>query len=421
VFASSYHTLSAAAARLFRLLGLVPGPDLSAPAAASLAGLPPERIGPLLAELTRAHLVTEPTGGRYTFHDLLRAYARELSDTHDAAAEREAAIHRLLDHYVHTALTGALLDPHRDPISVAPARPGVTPETLTDHREATAWLAAEHAVLLAAIRLTVHRGLDRYTWPLAWGLANFLYRQGHWHDLVTTQEAALAAARRSADGAGQGSAHRLLGYTLTRLARYDEAYEHLQQAVQVHRELGDHRGLGNAYTAIAEAWFERQGRYQEALEHAQEAFRLHVLAGSEAGQATALNQVGWYHSQLGHHEQALVCCEEALALHQKRDNRHGQAATWDSLGHAHHHLGHPAQAVDCYQRALELFRDLRDRYFEAEVLSHLGDAHHGTGDLDAARTCWSRSLDILETLEHPDAPSVRAKLAGLGEPGADRG
>jgi hypothetical protein len=81
VFSCSYRTLGTEASRLFRLLGLHPGPDLAAPAAASLADVPIQRVRPLLAELARAHLIAEHTPGRYVLHDLLRAYATELTHT----------------------------------------------------------------------------------------------------------------------------------------------------------------------------------------------------------------------------------------------------------------------------------------------------------------------------------------------------
>src|SRR5205823_13068251 len=91
VFACSYRALSAGAARLFRLLGLHPGPDIALPAAASLAATPPAQARALLAELTRAHLLSEHIPGRYALHDLLRAYATEQARTHDTPAGRDPA------------------------------------------------------------------------------------------------------------------------------------------------------------------------------------------------------------------------------------------------------------------------------------------------------------------------------------------
>jgi DNA-binding SARP family transcriptional activator len=103
VFSWSYRTLSPEAARLFRLMGLRDCPDIATEAVASLAGLPVPPTRRLLTELTRAHLVSQRSPDRYTCHDLLWAYARELAETHDPPADRRDAVHRLLDHYLHSA------------------------------------------------------------------------------------------------------------------------------------------------------------------------------------------------------------------------------------------------------------------------------------------------------------------------------
>src|SRR5262249_44130823 len=153
VFSWSYSALSPGAARLFRLLGLPTGPDISAPAVASLAGVPPLDSRRLLAELAAAHLVSETAPGRYRGHDLVRAYAAELSTLDDE--ERRSALHRLLDHYVHSAHAASVLtDSYRAPIVVLPAVSGVTPEVLTERSAALDWFATEQATLIAAISLS---------------------------------------------------------------------------------------------------------------------------------------------------------------------------------------------------------------------------------------------------------------------------
>jgi hypothetical protein len=190
VFSSSYQHLSAGCARLFRLLGLHPGPDISLPAASSLAGISREKARRDLDELTRAHLLSQRVPGRYGFHDLLRGYAAELAQARDSDIERHAATRRMLDHYVHTATVGALvLEPHRGSIALAAAEPGVVPEPMTERGPAAAWFTAEHAVLLASIRHAAEAGYDPHTWQLAWALATFLHWQGHRHELATTQHA----------------------------------------------------------------------------------------------------------------------------------------------------------------------------------------------------------------------------------------
>ena len=412
VFSWSYHALSPGASRLFRLLGVHPGPDIGVLAAASLNGTPPAQVAPLLAELTRAHLLAEPAPGRFMFHDLLRAYAAELAHALDDGGDRNAAVRRVLDHYLHTAHRAALLlDPYRDLITLADAQPGTTPEELVNEPRAMAWFSAEHAVLLEVVRLAAQVGLGTHAWQLAWNLTDFFDRGGHWHDQITAQTAALAAARRLANRTGQAYAHRGLARAYARQGREDDAYTHYQEALALFREVGDY--TGQAYTHRGLAWvYEQKGRCGEALRHAQQSLDLYRAARHRGGQARALNSVGWFHTLLGDHQQALTHCQQAIVLHQEIGDRPGEADTWDSLGYAHHHLGDHDQATACYQRALDLIRDLGDRYSEAAVLNHLGDTRRVAGDIDASRRIWQRTLDILEELGHPDAEQVRAKLAG---------
>jgi tetratricopeptide (TPR) repeat protein len=410
VFSWSYQTLSPAAATLFRLLGVHPGPDTSVAAAASLADLPVERVPPLLAEIANANLIIEQVPGRYRFHDLLRTYAADLANTTDSAGDRRAAIGRVLDHYLHTAhVADRLLNPTRDPITPIPVRPGVVPEPLDDHGPALAWFTAEHPVLLAAQDQAAAEGFDAHVWQLAWTLDTFLDRQGHWHDWAACGQAALDAAHRMADEAGQAHAGRRLAYAHAQLGDYESAHTHFRQALDLYARTADDLGQALTHHGLAVAW-EQQGHPTEALHHTQQALDLYRVVGHRRGQANALNSIGWCYGLLGEYEQALANCEQALALHQELGDRMGEAYTWDSLGYAYHHLGRYAEAIACYQHALDLHRDLGVRYDEADALTHLGDTHHAAGDPGAARDSWQRALTILTDLAHPDADQVRAKL-----------
>jgi DNA-binding SARP family transcriptional activator/tetratricopeptide (TPR) repeat protein len=415
VFSWSYRTLRAEAAQLFRLLGLHPGPDIATNAAASLAGKRPREAAATLALLAQAHLVNEQIPGRFTFHDLLRAYAAEQAHTDDSEAVRRAALLRMLDHYLHSAYAAdRLLNPHRDPIGLTAPQPGVTPEVFVDHRRAMAWFAVEHRVLLAVVEQAATAGFDTHTWQLAWALTTFFDRRGHWHDSATVQRAALHAARRLADPHVQATAHRGLARAYIQLGRDDDARTHLRHAVDLYRELGDDTGHGRAYLNLAPL-LERAGRNGEALSHAQQALEMFRAAGNQVGQADALNAIGWYHAQLGSYPPALMYCQQALTLHQETGDRDGEAHTWDSLGYAHHRFGHQQQAVACYEQATRLWRDLGDRFYEAGTLVCLGDIHHAAGDLEAAGAAWHLALTILDEFGHSDADQVGAKLRGLGQ------
>jgi tetratricopeptide (TPR) repeat protein len=410
VFSWSYRSLTADAARLFRLLGLHPGPDIGTPAAASLAGISLGQVRRLLTELARAHLVTEHAPGRFSFHDLLRAYAAELADTLDGADTRRMAMHRVLDHYLHTAHAAALLlQPGRDPISLAPAQSRTTPESLADYGQAMAWLTADRRVLFAAAGYASGNGFDTHAWQLAATLVDFLLRRGHWHDHIAIQRTALASAQRAGDRSGQANAHRDLARALARLGSYEEAHSHYRHALDLFEELGDNTGKARTHRGLC-AMLDLQDRHQEALHQAQQALDLYRAAGHLAGQASALNAVGWSHAILGDHRQALVYCEHALTLLRQTGDRHGEANTWDSLGYIHHHLGRHRQAASCYRRALELFKKIGDRYDEADTLTRLGDTYCAAGHPEAGRRTWQHALTILDELGHPDADRVRGKL-----------
>jgi DNA-binding SARP family transcriptional activator/tetratricopeptide (TPR) repeat protein len=413
VFSWSYTALTAAAARMFRLLGLHPGPDTSAAAAASVAGLPVGQAHELLVELARASLLAEHRPGRYSFHDLLRVYAVDLAHAHDTDDQRRAAVGRVLDHYLHTAHAAALLlNPHRDPPTLAPPAPGATPQRPTDLGQAAVWLSTERPVLLAILRQAADTGFDSHAWQLAWALTTFLDRQGHWHDLTAAWQAAVQSTGRLDDPPTHAYAHRSLARTYSRLGRYRDADAHHRHALDLYARAGDLTGQAHAHLGLADV-SERQDRPDQALRHAQQALTLYQAAGHRRGQAGALNTIGWDHALLGDHRQALTCSQQALGLLQELGDRAGEAAAWDSLGYAHHHLGDHTLAGDCYQHALDLRHGLGHRYLEATTLTRLGDTHHTADHASAARAAWAHALDILADLGHPDADAVRAKLAGL--------
>jgi tetratricopeptide (TPR) repeat protein/transcriptional regulator with XRE-family HTH domain len=413
VFSWSYRALTPAAARLFRLLGSAPGPDLSAAAAASLAGLSLTQVRPLLAELARAHLIDEHAPGRYTFHDLLRAYAAERAHQVDADHDRDAATGRVLDHYLHSAGTAArLLDPHRDPMTLTAHRPGVTPEIAADYGQAIGWFITEHQVMLAAVEYATGAGLDTHAWQLAWTLATYFDTRGFWHDWATVGHTAVTSAERSGSPLGQRHAHRNLALAHIRLGLLDDAQPHLLRALELHRRAGDVVGQAHIHVSLANVC-ERLERLAEALDHIQHALKLYRSSGHRRGEANTLSNLGWLHSLRGDHAQAVNYCRQALVLCREIGDRIGQAAACDSLGYAHHHLGDHDLAVSCYEDALVLFRELGDRYNEADTLTRLGETRISMGGVDAARTAWQQALSILVDLGHPGAGKLRTKIDSI--------
>jgi DNA-binding SARP family transcriptional activator len=411
VFSWSVRQLGPATARMFRLLGLHPGPDITAPAAASLAGCGYAGARRLLRELTSVCLLTEHSPGRYASHDLLRTYAAEQAQATDDDADRHAATGRMLDHYLHTAHAAALLlQPSREPVALAPPRPGVTPEQPSGYDQALRWFEAEHHVLASAVPLAAGTGFDACAWQIPWAMSGYLDRRGHWQEWAATQRTGLDAAARVGDTAAHAVSRRLLADACVRLGDYDEARTQLMASLDLYRELGDRVGEARTHQNLCQV-DESQDRPADALGRTEQALRLYRATGHQRGEASSLNNVGWYHALLGNYDQTRSYCRQALALSRKTGHRKVEAHAWDSIGYAEHHLGRHDEAATCYLHALNLFRELGDLYYEADALRHLGDAQHAAGELRQARDAWRQALAILDDLNHPDAHQVRARLA----------
>ena len=424
VFSWSYQALGPPTARLFRLLGLHTGPNISTSAAASLAGVSLVQARRELANLVRAHLLAEWSPGRFALHDLLREYASELALTCDTVDERRLAVHRVLDHYLHTAYSAdQLLRPGRDdPIVLAPVQPLITLQPLADYQTALAWLAKERQVLLAALRQAVDYGFDSHVWQLAWAVTYYFDRHGHWYDAASSHRTALAAAQRLGDLHAQAVIHRWLGRACCRLGGYGAANQHLQQALDLYEGLGDQ--AGEAHARLTLAWvLDQQGRYAEALPHAERAVELFRIVGLPAGLARALNAVGWFHIQLGNPAEGLVHCQHALDLQRGNADRFGQGDTLDSIARAHRLLTHYDEAIACYRQALDLYREFGDRYYEATGLVYLGDTYLAVGDRQSAVSAWQDAVSIFDDLGLPEVAALRAKVRNIefGDDGTTAG
>lgn len=410
VFSWSYRLLRPEAMRLFRLLGLHPGATIARPAAASLLGVGREQVRAPLEELTRAHLLTRQSDGRYALHDLLRAYAAELVAAMDEDEARRAALSRVFEHYMLSAQHAA----HRlNSQAAAPARqpatPGVEPERFADYGEAMAWFEAERACLTAIVAAAAN-GHESHAWRLSAALTTFLDRRSLWTELAEVQRIALAAARRLDDAAAEAGSLRGLGRACMRLRTYDASRDHLRRARDIYEKLGDPAGLAHTNHDLALV-SEQEGRPEEALDYAIQAWRGFQAAGNLRAEANSLNTVGWFYAMTGRYEAALEHCGQALARYRDLgDADSEQAGTWDSLGVVHHRLADYAQAASAYERAIDLYRKTGDRYYEAGTLVRLGETRHAAGDLKGARTARSRALTLLAELQHPDAEKVRAML-----------
>jgi DNA-binding SARP family transcriptional activator/tetratricopeptide (TPR) repeat protein len=413
VLSWSVRQLGESPARMFRLLSVHPGPDITVPAAASLAAVPRPDAEQALRELARSNLVAEQPTGRFGFHDLLRAYAAEQAAELECDAGRRAALHRVLDHYLYSVTDASQLLTVRKLIPLSPMQPGVAPEQPGDQEQAVSWLRAERQVILAAISHAAECDLLVHAWQLPWAMAIFLRWYGYWHDFVAVQEQAVAAAEQLSDLTAQAVAHRYLGMARGVLFGDDDddALVHSAAAAELAAKVGDDTLQAVAWLNVG-CWAEAQGDIPAAIGHTQRAGQLYRQAGDRWGEAIVLRTIGWLQARLGDYHRALDLCCAALEIFRELGVQIGQSVTMLSIAHAHVQLGQYAEAISYYQQATEIDKRVGDQRGRAEIFTHLGDAHEAAGNQPKAVVAWQQALDILRQLSDADSKQVRDRLAG---------
>ncbi|WP_406841752.1 AfsR/SARP family transcriptional regulator (plasmid) [Streptomyces sp. AHU1] len=410
VFSWSYRALSDGAAELFRLLAVHPGPDVTTAAAAALIQREIPDTRDLLSELVCARLVTERLPGRYTLHDLLRAYASELSQEHDAGSKRRDAFHFLLDHYTVTACSAdRLLLPARDPVSVndACSRHARGP-ALRDVAHAGRWFAAERTVLLSLLKRAAQQNFDQHACQLAWAMA-YLQTIDQVHDYAKAYAIGLAAAQRMEDPRLQAYFHRGLGNAYAQLHRFIESKDHFDQAHRLFEQLDDPLELARTlYNASYLS--EETGDLDATLHQVRRAVALYRTSDNQTALALFLSRLSAAHRGRMELTEALASSLQALESVDLLTDPQDRGRVWRDLGLAHHRHGHTEEAVSSFQQALMFFQQAGHRLQEALTLEDLGTAYLQSGNRDTARTTFQKALTLLETLRHPKAAEVRDRL-----------
>ncbi len=348
-FDQSYEILSGPARTLFRTLGLAPGTDVTVSVAAVACGASEEEVRRPLAELVDAHLLTEHVPGRYVFHDLLRAYAREIG-------EREAAD----PHGPWLACAGAYLAGadragrrlHLRVLRLpgAPADEGPGP-SFPDDESAEEWLSAELVNLVAVAREAAAHGAPEIAWQLCDALRMHLFRRRLTAEFDQIAAAAGAAARAA----------------------------------------GDAPGCAVAELAVATACRSR-GDLPRALHHLRTALAHSEEAGWTESRVATLSNISIIHTEMGDLHLAVAGLEEVRALNQELGDRAREATAFNNLGGIQYQSGRLVDAVASFRRALEIYREVRDDSHDGLTLHNLGRALRDTGQLEEAATALSAAL-----------------------------
>ncbi len=448
-FDRSYQDLSAAEQAMFRCLGLHPGTNFDAWAAAALAGIPVAEARRDLEGLYDHYLLAEISRGRYQFHDLIREHARALA-TASPPPERDAATGRLLDYYLHAArAAGQQLTSGATPGPLSTAAPAM--RQIADRDDALAWLNVERLNLHAAADCAATSGRPRQATEIPAAMHEFWRSQGHWDQAMALHQAALQAARDAGNRLAEARALTDLGDMQFLTDDYPAADGTLTRALEVYRGLGDRLGEARALTtlgtvqnaagdrpAAAASLTRALGLYQSlsdrageanaltrlgAIQHAAgdtqaatasltRALELYAEAGSQLGQASALTELGTVHYAAGNLDAAVSAGQQALGLYRRLGDRLGEAHALTSLGTLQHRAGDHQAAEASHTRALQLYRDLGDRSGEAEALNNIADMVRGNAQPAQARPYYQKALETATSIA-AQLEQARA-LEGLG-------
>ncbi|WP_186316092.1 AfsR/SARP family transcriptional regulator [Catellatospora sichuanensis] len=410
IFSWSYRALTPEAARLFRLLPLHPAGELSTQAAAALAGVPARSARGLLAELG-AQMLVRPGEGRWRMHDLLRAYATELGEDLDAAAERDAAVERVYDFYELSAYAAHLLLLPQVPLpEPEPSGRGVIGREFTGRDDAMAWFAAEQRVLTDVVARAQGRGRPRAAWRIALAMQNFFQDTAQFRQWAAVVGAGLAAT--GDDPAARALLHRSFAGACYFLADLDGGLSHLQQAGAIFDRLGLRTEQGHVENNIAEIRLD-QRCYGEAMRHAEAARTLFHAEGNVRGATTALLAMARAQGWLGRHAAALGMFVQAQRQFEAIGDLHGVGTTQAWLAHTYSMIDDLPHALAVWQQAIDTFRGAGAAHHTAEVLVAVGDFHAGRGDAVRAGQAWREALAELHGTDSPMARRIRDRLARL--------
>lgn len=456
-FSWSYRRLTPGAARLFRVLGLHPGPHVTTAAAARLADLSPATVDDLLRELVGAQLLGTDADGRYAFHDLLRAYASEQAHALDSVQLRQAALTRLLDWYLAEVITATdLVAPNQPPPGVEHRSAAPADQSATD--TAVRWLDAERPNLTAACAHAAKQGWPDHAVRIAAAMWRYLNRGGHYAEAIVIHTYALEAAQLTADAETEANALSYLGTAHSRQGRYREGAELLLRAFEAFHAIGDRTGEARALTNLGVV-YGRQGRYRDAAEVFGQALSRFRDLDHRQGQALVLTNLGMVHDRLGSFEQAAEQHAGSLALARAVGDRVCEYHALNGLGLVYAKQGRYTEASEhlraslVYCRAigdrvgvadalaniglvemwrdrlpdaignlrqsLDLFREAGDRYGEARALNGLGEAMRAAGRNTTARGHHEAALAVAVTTD--DQHQIARAHAGLGDASAAAG
>jgi DNA-binding SARP family transcriptional activator/tetratricopeptide (TPR) repeat protein len=400
VFAWSYDALSPADSRLFRLLGLFPGPTISVEAVAAMAGESRATVDNALHGLARAHLIGHDTVGRFRLHDLLKRFATDRADEQPATF-RQDAVRRLADWFLWSMIDAArVLAPDRPRVPDLVPPQGVEPMTFETDAAAVAWCGAERANLGPATRQAIDFGLFRPAWQLI-GTAHELYdRYGRQDDVLEFCALGLTAARLDDHRDGQFGTLVNQGSTYFAMRDHEHATESFTAALQLARDSDDPdaqtvclHNIGSVRLAT--------GQTAAAVVAFTEVLAMCRRTGNRVGESSTLHRLGVACRRLGRFAEAAGHFEEALAIRTHDQAVRGQGETHAALAALYHETGEQDRALTHCRKAVDCATRMHDDIVRCDALITATEIALAAGRPESALDDAERAVDIGRAIGDP--------------------
>lgn len=398
VFDLSYRTLSADAARLFRLLSLVPGPDFCHGCAQHVADLEPARAEQLLGELAAASLIHPGRPRHYRFHDLVRIYAHNRCVTEDEPADLDVALARLNSYYVTTADDAAdvlyptwIRLPRTHPtVATAQHSPAVP--------DAAQWMNDEAPNLIATIRYTAQYGPAEIAWYLSESLRAYVVTHGEYRiEALGAFEVALTSATSAENRRAMAAMHSAFSSVYLRIRDIQRALPHIRAELGHHLEVGFAEGEARARSALGEA-LATQGHMRDAVDQTGEALRIAERHGFTGLQLLTLVNFSILEEWRDQLDAAKKYALSAFDLIDTSSSSAIKGEVHASLGRIMLRRGEFSAAIEHHLHALEWYRKGGDQHSESGALRSLAHAYSKTGNTKASIANASKALAVAEEL-----------------------
>lgn len=419
VFDLSYRQLAPETRRVFRLLGLFPGDDFSASAAAALVdGALPE-VEQALEALVDANLLEAHTGGRYRLHDLLRAYACEKARQSEPEARQHQALARLARWYLYASYEARQTRRKEhfatpDILSAIHTEPAVA---FTSFNQAAAWFDAERANILAVVTMCDAEDVPPVTWQLPRCMIEYYLYRAAWAELEQAARVGLAAARRHGDLSTEAALLTAEADMHVHRGEMKEAIAASTQASNIFERIGGATGVAHAAVVLSNA-VAAVGRSEEALPICRKAVETYRAVGDVERFGLALNNLSHTLYGVGRYSEAAAAATEAVEVARSLGlgARANEASALDSLGQAYRGLGMIGPAADTLRQSVEAYRDVGDRFLGGDALDHHADVLWEQGKTEQAARSWSTAARWLDDVSPERAARIRRKVDDPSHP-----